>query len=435
MRYRLLLAVLLATVSCVCQAQSAAPKNIILLIGDGMGPAHIKAYRQFVGDNPGQISIFDPYLIGSLGTDPAMEIGKVTDSAASATAYSTGTKTFNGAIAVDKDVQPLTTILQLAKQKGKATGLVVTSQVVHATPAAFAAHVESRRQYNQIADQFLDNRFQGLPYIDVILGGGSRYFVREDRDLVSEFIGLGYQYVSNTQQLKVAKTNKLLGLFAPVGLPEVLDRDPLLHPSLAQMTDKALAILSQNKQGFFLMIEGSQIDWASHDNDILGTLHEMDDFAKAFRRVVDFANSQPDTLVLLTADHETGGLSLGKSIDGKSYYNWQHQPLKQINISSYRLAEKLVSSPAETRAQLLANHLNLVLTEPQLQLLQQITDVNKAHTWVKQMIDNLTFTGWTTSGHTGVDVPLYGLGKGVELFRGHHDNTYIGQQITKFLSQ
>jgi len=416
-------------------AVSAQPKNIILLIGDGMGPAHIKAYRQFINQGNNQPTVFDQYLIGTLATDPEMETGNVTDSAASATAYSTGSKSYNGAIGVDVNKQPLKTVLQLAKEKGKATGLVVTSQVVHATPAAFAAHIDSRRKYNEIADQYIDNRFNNLPYIDVILGGGTKYFAREDRNLLQEFASTGYEVVSNVEQLVKSDSQHLLGLFAPVGLPSVLERDDTVHPSLAQMTQKALSVLQKNEKGFFLMVEGSQIDWASHDNDIHGMLHEMDDFAKAFKTVVDFSKQRDDTIVLLTADHETGGLSLGRARDGKNHYLWKHELLRNLKISSYQLAELLFNGKVDEREQVLLQFFAVPMNQAQRQQLMEVTSADATHNWLKQFIDYHTYTGWTTGGHTGVDVYLYGLGDGIERFRGHHSNNYIGQQIMFMLSK
>ena len=238
---RLSLFVMLLGLTASCshiKTSSQSPKNVILLIADGMGPAHIKAYRLF-NDDPDSTGVdpllFDPLLVGTLSTDNHIghsmtvnETGsqavkhseerhyQVTDSAASATAYSTGVKSYNGAIAVDNNKKPIPTVLELAKQKGLNTGLVATSQIVHATPAAFIAHEPSRRNYNNIADQFLDNTYNNQPMVDVFLGGGWKYFKRDDRDLTTELEQQGYDVISHASDLD-SSGDKVAGLFADVG--------------------------------------------------------------------------------------------------------------------------------------------------------------------------------------------------------------------------
>eukprot|EP01093_Parvamoeba_rugata_P007310 TRINITY_DN2179_c0_g1_i1.p2 TRINITY_DN2179_c0_g1~~TRINITY_DN2179_c0_g1_i1.p2 ORF type:complete len:221 (+),score=61.07 TRINITY_DN2179_c0_g1_i1:1687-2349(+) len=197
-----------------------APKNIIYMIGDGMGPAYTTAYRYFK-DDPAtkeiESTVFDTMLTGMAHTYPD-DHTYVTDSAAGATALSSGHKSYNGAIAVDTHKKPLKTMLEIAKQQGMITALVATSQINHATPASFASHNESRRNYDEIADDYIDNKIAGKLPVDLMLGGGTKYYIREDRNLVAEFKQAGYQYSDDFATLKDIKQIPALGLFAPVGL-------------------------------------------------------------------------------------------------------------------------------------------------------------------------------------------------------------------------
>jgi alkaline phosphatase len=415
------------------------PKNIILMVGDGMGPAHISAFRIF-NDDPSTPDLdpllLDSYLVGTLSTEPYLQSEdhdyEVTDSAASATAYSTGKKTYNGAIAYNVNQKPIPTILEVAKHKGKKVGLVATSQIVHATPAAFIAHAASRRDYNSIADQFLDNRWQGRPLLDVFLGGGWRYFDRKDRNLIEELRAEGYQVVRTASQLNTAG-NRLAGLFADVALPAKLDRSDE-HPSLAQMTQAAIQRLNHS-EGFFLMVEGSQIDWASHENDVVDMLHEMDDFYQAIGVAIDYATTRNDTLVLITADHETGGFSIGHEYKGKSQYRFNPKPIKVLKRSIAQYAQRILDS----------RDLNVFLAdlgeetnENELEIWQQLVkqpslNLDDIKQLLKSIMNRVTYSGWTTHGHTGVDVNLYAVGQGAEWFRGHHRNTYIGQTLLNWV--
>jgi alkaline phosphatase len=182
------------------------PKNIIMIVGDGMGPAYTTAYRYF-NDDPATVeieqSIFDKHYVGSSSTYPAKVSVYITDSAAAATALATGVKTYNDAISVDTNKKPLLTVLEWAKQQGKKTGVVVTSQINHATPASYLSHNENRNNYNAIADSYIDNGIKA----DVYLGGGWKYFIREDRNLVNEFKAAGFQYIDDYKQLSTLELN------------------------------------------------------------------------------------------------------------------------------------------------------------------------------------------------------------------------------------
>jgi len=423
--------------------KTIAPKNIILMIGDGMGPAQIKAYRLYK-DNLATAGVdpitLDAFLVGTLATEPAAAADAddhvhstyiVTDSAASATAYSTGQRTYNGAVGVDLERQPMSTVLEQAKQVGKKVGLVATSQIVHATPASFIAHVDSRRKYNDIADAFVDNQLNEQPLLDVFLGGGWRYFKRDDRDLTKELQSFGYQIVRTRQELLTA-SKKVAGLFAEVALSPAIDRTDD-EPSLKEMTEAAISRLD-NPQGFFLMVEGSQIDWSGHANDIAGVVNEMDDFHQAIQAAIAFAEKDGDTLVIVTADHETGGLSIGRNLEKKSVYAYNVAPIKGLE-QSLPAYQKEILATRNNRAFL--QHSGIELTDDEQKQWKEISkklEKEAVWQWLVGVMSRATLTGWTTNGHTGVDVNIYAFGPGATAFYGYHDNTHVGQAIRRWLT-
>ncbi|HBX67082.1 MAG: alkaline phosphatase [Balneola sp.] len=285
-------------------------KNIIFLIGDGTGIAQLTSGQYATVGSDGLLHVQTMPVTGIVKTHSSDNL--ITDSASGATAYSCGLKTYNGAIGVNPDKTPCKTILELAEEKGLSTGLVSTSSITHATPASFAAHVESRSMEDEIAAQFLNSG------VEVLLGGGVEYFSSEDRsdsrDLISEFSDKGYQVLLNADDLNNSTSDKLLGLFASDGLERAEG-----EPSTAAMTSKALEILNKNEKGFFLMVEGSQIDWGGHGNSADYVINEVQDFDAAVKAALDFAQEDGETLVVVTADHETGGMTLQRqTADGDS---------------------------------------------------------------------------------------------------------------------
>lgn len=398
-------------------------KNVIFLIGDGMGTSYTSAYR-YLKDDPTTPFVeqteFDKYLVGQQMTYPEDDKESITDSASAATAMSSGIKTFNNAIAVDNDKSRVKTVLEAAKEAGKSTGLVATSEITHATPAAFGSHNESRKNMDEIADDYYNERINDKHTIDVLLGGGKSNFVRSDVNLTESFKKDEFSYVTTKEELLKDSNKQVIGLFADGGLPKMIDRTAEV-PSLADMTTTAIDRLSKNENGFFLMVEGSQIDWAGHANDVVGAMSEMEDFEKAFKAAIDFAKEDGQTLVITTADHSTGGFSIGA--DGS--YNWFTDVIKAAKRTPEFLAGKIAGgADVENTLKTYIDQTLLPLTAEEI---AAVTAAGKKagdiETAIKAIFDKRSSTGWTTGGHTGEDVPVYAFGPLKECFAGLKDNT------------
>lgn len=432
---------------------SSLPSNVIMVIGDGMGPAYTSAYRYFKDDPSTDIveeTVFDRHLTGLSSTYPAPVSGIVTDSAASATALSAGVKSYNGAIGIDVNKKEVQTVLEWAKLQGKKTGIVVTSQINHATPAAYLAHNESRKNYNAIADSYIDDGIKA----DLYLGGGWKYFIREDRNLVDEFKQYGFHYLDSYQGLASLPNDKpVLGLFADVGLPWALD-DSDKH-RLSSMTKAGIHHLVNLQKhdnaadnGFFMLIEASQIDWAGHGNDISDAMAEMDDLAKTVEYLEHFVEHHPDTLVIVTADHSTGGFTL--AANGK--YEWNADNLRTMQHSVNHIAKQLTANKINAdyanilfNFELSKDELNLLISAKSALHLDNSKNIyqNKNTSAselaliksVKGIMDKRTNSGWTSGGHTAIDVPVFAFGKQSELFNGSQDNTDIAKKIFTLLGK
>jgi alkaline phosphatase len=428
-----------------------SPKNIIMVIADGMGPAYTTSYRYFNDDPTTDIveeTVFDRLLVGSVSTYPASVSGLVTDSAAGATALATGYKTYNGAIALDVNKNSVETVLEFAKKQGKKTGIVVTSQINHATPAGYLTHNESRNNYNAIADSYIDKGIKA----DVYFGGGWKYFIREDRNLIKEFKASGFQYIDNYNALNTLKPEMpVIGLFDDTGLPSAQDdSDPY---RLSAMTKVAIKQL-ENSKGYFMLVEASQIDWAGHSNDIATAMAEMSDLAKTMEYLEEYVKQNPDTLVILTADHSTGGLTVG----ARGKYEWHPEVLRTMKSSPSVIAKQLANNPVTQQG--LSQLLNFDVTNNEVEQIEaaKIFAVEEIATYksldeqeklktkeptmnniiasaIKNIIDIRTNTGWTSGGHTAIDVPLHTLGKSSEVLKGKVDNTDIAKQIFLLLGK
>jgi len=303
--YKLLIVIIIGTFITSCSTTNKTKsaklpeiKNVILLIGDGMGLPDIYAAMS-VSETP--LNIERCNVIGLQKTYSADNY--ITDSGAAGTALATGIKTKNGAIGVDATGNKVKSILEIAEEHGLATGLVSTSSVTHATPASFIAHQSSRGSYEDIATDFLKTD------IDVFIGGGFDHFAkRKDKiNLIDSLKFRGYEVDTTISAILNSSSLKLAGFTAPAQNPYRLKgRGDMLPAS----TGKAIDILKKNPKGFFLMIEGSQIDWAAHAHRADTVIDETLDFDKALGVALDFARNDGHTLVIVTADHETGGVTI-----------------------------------------------------------------------------------------------------------------------------
>jgi len=306
----------------IANITAGRPRNVIFLIGDGMGVNQVALARHKAIGADGRLHLERMPVAGLMRTHSASH--RITDSAAASTALADGVKTTNGRIGTTPDGTPWQSILERARAKGYRTGLVATSTISHATPAGFAAHVKSRGMEAEIAVDMLYN------HVDVLFGGGRKYWLskpagsREDgRNLIEEAKIAGYQVIYSRDQLAELSPSPVLGLFADDGMTTF---DP--EPSLAEMARTAILLLSAKSSEwfapaprFFVMIEGSQIDWACHSNDTANAVRQTLLFDLAVKEAIEFAQEDKHTLVIVTADHETGGLLI-KSDDNKVVADW-----------------------------------------------------------------------------------------------------------------
>ncbi|MFW9793532.1 MAG: alkaline phosphatase [Candidatus Thorarchaeota archaeon] len=282
------------------QTDDSEPVSVILMIGDGMGYEHLKLAKWVeYGKNAINLTMVTE-LAHSVTTESADSL--ITDSAAAATAIATGVKTNNNWVSIAPDGTELETILEKAQQDGKSTGIVTTTSLQHGTPAAFMTHTESRSDFSTISQQIVENSG-----VNVLLGGGRSIFTETQLNFMEE---KGYTLVEDRTSMMSITSGNILGLFSEgdIGFEEI--RNFTLTPSLAEMTGKALELLSQDSNGFFLMVEGGRIDHAGHDNNKVGVALETIAFDRAVGRAYSYAAQTPNTILIVTADHETGGLMI-----------------------------------------------------------------------------------------------------------------------------
>ncbi len=426
------------------------PKNVIFMVGDGMGKSHTSAYRHFA-DNPDTKEVektsFDKYLTGAHQTHNDDEKENITDSAAAGTALSTGHKTYNGAIGVDTNKNKLKTVLEQAKENGKATGLVSTAEITDATPAVYASHVDDRGKKDEIAQQFYNDKINGQHKVDVLLGGGSKYFGKDNGNLTDKFQKDGYDYVTNKDELVNSQSDQVLGLFSEKDMPLQIDSSAD-EPKLADMQDAALDKLEKNQNGFFLMVEGASIDKAAHPNDITGVMSEMSSFDQSFQKAMEYAETHKDTLVVATADHATGGLSMGSGDE----YIWKPEAIRNMKHSGSYMTKQIADGKDPEKV--INEGYGIEFPSKQMDKVKDATkalkdaqdkaksdddeNVAKATTKlqdaIQKPIDEASHTGWTTYGHTGEDVDIYAQGPGSDKFRGNIDNTDNAKNIFDFFS-
>lgn len=425
-------------------------RNLILFISDGAGPASFTMTREYkrLVLKEGPLAL-DPWLIGTVRTHSSNR--RIADSAASATAFSTGVKTNKDAIAVDTTNRPVATIIEAAERQGKWTGIVTTSGITDATPAAFSAHIDHRSKQTEIARQQLR---QG---IELLLGGGRVFFLpesaggtRTDRiNLINTARDRGYQYVSNRRELLGDVSLPLLGLFATDHMALEIDKARTDEPNFVELTRTAINLLSSAEDGFLLIIETEGTDDAGHDNDAAATIHELLAYDEAFAYALDFARRDGRTLVVAVSDHDAGGLSVGRG-----GYMWQPEILHVIDSSVayfYReLGERVErgdsfsSISRFSRDRIVTSFGIENLTDEQTRRIDAViaqaisrdrnaTLLSSIRQLLVEEISERAGVAWTTRGHTGVDVNIYAFGPGSLSFRGNMDNTVLGRKLAEAL--
>ncbi|MFS0788520.1 alkaline phosphatase [Shouchella sp. 1P09AA] len=408
----------------VSEPSNGPAKNVIFLIPDGFSQSYANSYRMYKEESE---PIWDEKEMLSAHVKTESNDAAITDSAAAGTAFATGQKTNNGVIGLGPNGESLPSIVDVAKENGKRTGLVATSTITHATPAAFAAEVESRGSYTEIAKQMIENE-----NIDLLFGGGRTEFlpeseggIRDDElNLVSYAEEHAYTYLETRRQLMQwdGESEKLLGLFAEEALePSLTQRSD--EPSLGEMTDTAIDFLSQEEDGFFLMVEGSQIDWAGHDNDPLYAMTDTEAFEEAVKVAVDYAEEHEDTLVVMVGDHDTGGMAVHATDEANPTM------LNQVHALGADIADSITHNYSNLE-DVLKEKTEFEWTEEEIDDLKEADSLKLA---INGAISEKTGFGWSSYDHTGIDVPLYAFGAGAESFEGTIDNTDVPKKMLEAL--
>jgi alkaline phosphatase len=384
--------------------------SVVLFIGDGMGPGQIEMTAGAVGHPLAMQKM--PYS----GTVTTLSIGgRVTDSAAASTALATGHKAENGVISVSPDGKPYQTILERCLRSHKTAGVITTDALWGATPAGFATHAQSRGEKSSIALQTAQSRAQ------VMMGYGKDQLLpksaggkREDgRDLIAWLKKAGYGVVYTRDELLRAENQKLVGLF---------DDGPQA-PRIADMVSVALDRLAANASGFFLMVEGARVDWAGHESDPLGAFLETRDLDEAVAQTVQFARRRGGILVLVTADHETGGLQ----VEAPS----RLPVLGRAKGTIGEIASHLNADRTNVQ-QVMAEYAGITDLTPQE--IQQIKQAKEVGPVIGSLLSERAGVKWTSDGdHTATPVRVFAFGPGAERFTGEMDNTDIPGRIAEAL--
>eukprot|EP01117_Protostelium_nocturnum_P002963 TRINITY_DN1389_c0_g1_i2.p1 TRINITY_DN1389_c0_g1~~TRINITY_DN1389_c0_g1_i2.p1 ORF type:complete len:534 (-),score=158.00 TRINITY_DN1389_c0_g1_i2:72-1673(-) len=436
--------ILIVTSATHSKSSNGNYSNVIFFIGDGFGPASevlartvytVEKHPEFNSPDsktfPLESLALDEYLLGTARSYSTSSY--VTDSAAGATAYSCVQKTFNYGIAVDDQKNACGTVMEAAKTKGMAVGIVATSRVTHATPASYISHSVDRNWEEFIAQQEVEFK------PDVLFGGGAAKFNTrcDKRDLFEEAKANGYTVIRNYNDFEKLTATPALGIFADSHMSYEVDRDPTQQPSLAQMTSKAIELLTKtNKKGFFLMVEGSRIDHAGHSNDAVAHYRDILAFQEAWKVAVEFAKNNGKTTLVSVADHETGGLTLGAN----SNYFWKPEMVAKGKCSAEIMDSKLrkLGGDYSQISTLVQDCFQITLTQ------QEVDDLKGAYDRKAGVYDTIRLIssyfakradiGWTTDAHTGVDINVYGYGPDSEKLRGNMENVEVGKVVSSLLN-
>ena len=428
---RFVLSTLLIITVLFTMAQPKPIKNVILMIPDGTSTSLLSAarwYQTYLDSTQTTLNI-DPYICGLVRTHSSD--APIGDSAPTTSCYMTGMPQQTGfvatyPVATDHDLvpvdaarayQPLATLLEAAKMlQHKATGLVFTCEFPHATPADCSAHSYKRGRYSVIAPQMVHN------HIDVVMGGGVKYLEEKYQNDLKD---AGYNvYLDDIQGFRSCTKAPVWALFAETSMPYWLEADKQQTPSLAEMTRKAIDLLSKNENGFFLMVEGSKVDWAAHDNDAKNAIIEFLEFDKACGEALRFAEKDGQTVVLIVPDHGTGAVTLGNpkaSRDGYDKLSLQQlmSPIDNYKLSNWSMGEKLKKADTTEWPQLFETYFGFTPQPAEITYLTTGSDYSNSPIpyeqrknnlsvckMLSQILYNRTYFGYTTFGHTGENVFL-----------------------------
>ncbi|CZT22232.1 related to alkaline phosphatase Pho8 [Ramularia collo-cygni] len=446
-------------------------RNLIFMVSDGMGPTSLelaRSWRQYTDQLPwNNTLVLDKHLIGQSRTRSSSSL--VTDSAAGATAFSCGIKSYNGAISVLPSFDPCGSVMEAAKRKGYTTGLVVTTRITDATPAVFASHVRRREMEDDIALQMIGETHPLGRMVDLMMGGGRCHFLpntteggcrADDVDVIKTAGEKGWNYISTRNEfdhLGPSVELPLLALFSPTDIPYEVDRrhQNEVYPSLEEMAKTALTALSaatkDSDQGFFVMIEGSRIDHAGHANDPGAQVHEVLAYDRTIAAVLDFIkHEETPTLMVSTSDHETGGLAAARQLhEDYPQYLWYPGVLANVSHSASHVSREYqmhisslpedLSADAESEAkktyikELTARALGI--NDPSTEEISDLIQRPERASYIfADMVSRRAQTGWSTHGHSGADVNIYTSDShAAKALRGNHENTEVGEFLRNYL--
>lgn len=454
------------------------------MLADGFGPASSTFARLTFQSEQGlqraanfQLPL-DKLLKGTIQTISGDSL--ITDSGAGATAYACGKKTYNGAIGVDLEGLPSGNLLEAAKAVGMATGIIVTNKVTDATPASFSTHNEARENENEIAASMLGmDHLLEEPQIDLLIGGGMCHFIpegsiakvgndfkvhscrKDDRNLIEEAgEKFGFRGIFTKSQFDqwspeketVTGDERVLGLLAGKQLAYEIDREKTNNePSLGEMVRKGIQFLHKKSKitgkGFLLLVEGSRIDVAAHSNDSPAHYRDIIAYNEAVQEVVRYQKRHPGTTTVISlSDHETGGLTLGMQHSNEDYpdYMWSPEVVWRVRQSSFYLSQFIQSQLGELcgkmstgeyfKSSFFPTYLGIPQpSEEEVQILEEAPTALAREFIINKIVNRRARIGWTTHGHSGVDINLYAGGVGSEIFCGNWDNVQICGKIEELI--
>ncbi len=430
------------------KVRTSLPRYLFLFIGDGMGPAQVKLSSTLL-ENGRTLAMTSFPVLGMATTHAADHL--ITDSGAASTALATGYKTTIGTISMaGNHLDTLKTIAEMAKAKGMRTGIVSSVGIDDATPACFYAHNPSRANLYDIATQMASSGF------DYFGGGYSHGNFPENQaktkvfkgDIINLMQSAHYLLARNSKELAAIKPGTRCWAYSDYdskgALSFAMDRHES-ETSLAEFTREGIRLLN-NPKGFFMMVEGGKIDWACHANDAAAAAHDVESFDKAIEEALAFYHRHPrETLIVVTADHECGGLSLGNAANG---YETRFDLLRHQKISQQRFAEKVnrwkkrgtVTFPMALdsakvyfgRGTVDAGDRNALQRAYQATMNSEAPGIKSNDTFspaITTLLNNRAAIGWSSNAHTALPVQVFAIGRGAEAFMGYYDNTDIAKKI------